>query len=126
MSALRSRSLLSLLRLSVMLHRKFGSRKVIDVIYALGFCASYYEAQLYETSALYQDSVILSNDLFIQFVLDNANFNTPTLIQPRQYLPQLKSIPSENYIAKIHNIWWLKIIKFLFIKKHSFMFKQHI
>lgn len=51
----RPRSFLSLLQvgLSVTLHRKFGSRKVIDVCNALGFCAYYHEEQLYEASALY-------------------------------------------------------------------------
>lgn len=55
MSAVRPRSFLSPLQvgLSVTLHKKFGSRKVIDLCHALGFCASYYEAQLYEASALY-------------------------------------------------------------------------
>lgn len=126
MSAVRPRSFLSPLQvgLSVTLHRKFGSRKVIDICHALGFCASYHEAQLYEASALYQDSAVLSNDPFVQFVFDNADFNTATLtgagtfhnlggisivtpaasIQPRQSLPRLKSIPREEDIAEIGEI----------------------
>lgn len=43
----RPRSFLSPLQvgLSVTLHRKFGSEKVIDLCNSLGFCVSYQEAE---------------------------------------------------------------------------------
>lgn len=112
MSAVRPRYFLSPLQvgLSVTLHRKFGSRRIIDICHALGFCTSYNEAQLYEASALFQDPAVLRDDTFVQFVFDNADFNTGTLtgegifhnlggisivtpasgIQPRKHFPRLK------------------------------------
>ena len=54
-SAGRPRSFLSPLHitLAVMFHRKFGSKKVINICHSLGFCASYKEATLYEASATF-------------------------------------------------------------------------
>ncbi|KYN11020.1 hypothetical protein ALC57_16838 [Trachymyrmex cornetzi] len=61
MSAVRPRSFLSPLQIgvAVMLHRKFASKKIIDILNNLGVCCSYAEA--------------------CQYVFDNADFNTNTL-----------------------------------------------
>ena len=99
-------------------------RLIIDLCNSLGFCASYREAQLYEASALYQESFVLINNRFVQFVFDNADFNTGTLtgagtfhnlggisivtpansIQPRKSFLRLKAIPSEQDTTEIGEI----------------------
>lgn len=57
---------------SVYLHRKFGSKLLIDYLSNLGLSASYSEAQMYELSSL-----ALSHH--VQYVFDNADFNVSTI-----------------------------------------------
>lgn len=75
------RSILSPLHIAVgvALHRKFGSRELIDMCYAMGFCCSYNEVRNYEMSAAMQGGVEFKDGAFIQFVYDNADWNVETL-----------------------------------------------
>lgn len=65
--------------LSVHLHRRYGSRHLIDLLSTLGFCESYSEALNFETSAVLNTKMDLKSDGFFQFVFDNADFNTRSL-----------------------------------------------
>ncbi|GFX15283.1 uncharacterized protein TNCV_3302131 [Trichonephila clavipes] len=80
-SAVRPRSFLSPLHitLTVMFHRKFGSKKVINICHSLGFCASYKQATLYEASATFATPPEIKTGSFAQFVHDNADFNINTM-----------------------------------------------
>lgn len=127
MSAVRPRSFHSPLHigLSVMLHRKFGSKRIIiDICNNLGFCSSYNEAQLYEASAALQHEIQIKRGTFIQFVCDNTDFNVDTLdgkgifyymgsieiitpssgLQDQEPIPRLKAVPPEAAIKEIASI----------------------
>lgn len=100
------------------MHRKFGSRNIIDILSNLGCCASYHEVNLYEASILSQK--IIPNT-FHQFVFDNADFNinnidslntfhsmggihcvTPfSAVSSEQLIVRLKSTTLEKDIIKI-------------------------
>lgn len=121
MSVARPRSFKSMLQLDlgVTLHRKFGSKDVIDLLYSLGLCCSYYEVKLYEVSLTMHYSLKIQDGAFIQIVYDNADFNTNTLngkntfhflgciiivtpngfILTREPIKRLEKIPSEAEIA---------------------------
>lgn len=123
MSAVRPRLFLSpvQLALAVTLHRKFGSKQIINICNYLGFCSSYYEATLYESSIMYQDPFSLKPGSFIQFVHDNADFDTNTIdgrntfhymgaikvitpkenISPQKPVLRLKKIPTETEINEL-------------------------
>lgn len=81
MYLMRPRSFISplLLGLSVTLHRKFGKRNLIEMLNNLGFCESYNETQLYEASVAQEAELQLDEGAFIQYVNDNADFNTNTI-----------------------------------------------
>lgn len=74
-----------LLSIAVTLHRKFGSKSIIDILHSLGLSVSYKEALLYECSAAIEYTLkikIRSSGIlkpFMQFGMDNADFNTNTL-----------------------------------------------
>lgn len=80
MSAARPNSFLSPLQLAVgaTFYRKFGSKKMIEICYQLGFSCSYSEVKLYEICAADQLERRLINP-FIQIVSDNSDFNVCTL-----------------------------------------------
>lgn len=59
-------------------YRKFGSKRIVDLCYQLGFSCSYKEIKLYEISAACDSQRILLNP-FIQFVSDNSDFNISTI-----------------------------------------------
>lgn len=65
--------------LSVRLHRKYGSRGLIDISSSLGFCAPYREVLNYETSITVNSSTEVGSQSYIQFVYDNADYNVATL-----------------------------------------------
>ncbi|GFS30556.1 uncharacterized protein TNIN_326071 [Trichonephila inaurata madagascariensis] len=80
MAALRERSLSSqlLLSLSVFLHRRYRSERLIDVLNSLGFAASYGKTVQYEISTPYypQPRILSSGSgVLVQYVGDNANIN---------------------------------------------------
>ncbi|GFY59284.1 uncharacterized protein TNIN_392311 [Trichonephila inaurata madagascariensis] len=84
MAALQQRSFSSqlLLSLSVFLHRRYRSERLIDVLYSLGFAASYGKTVQYEISTVYHPQPrILSSEsgALVRYVGDNANINVHTL-----------------------------------------------
>ena len=71
-----------MLGIAVQLGHHFGSKCVIDSMNSHGFCSSYSEIQLFETSvAMSQGTDIpgLATGRFVQFVADNADHNGATL-----------------------------------------------
>lgn len=79
-SAVRPTSFLSPLQIGVSaFFYKYGSRKLIDVVSSLGFCASYSEAVRLKVSAIMRPPLQIDQTAFHQFVHDNADFNTRTL-----------------------------------------------
>lgn len=126
MSATRPMSFISPLQLALAttFHQKFGCRKIIDMCNHLGFCSSYSETQLYEISAVFQETLILKQGAFLQFVADNADFNIDTVdgkntfhnlgcieiitpwhyIKPRNPINRLEKIPPESEIIQKGNI----------------------
>ncbi|KAL7307866.1 hypothetical protein TKK_0000186 [Trichogramma kaykai] len=122
MSTMFPRLILSPLQVGVgvALHRKYGSRELIDMCHAMGFCCSYDEVRTYETSAAMQGQIEVKDKAFIQFVHDNADWNVETLdgkgtfhslggceiitpasfILPKKPLPRQKSIPEMQIIEK--------------------------
>lgn len=124
--AVRPRSFLSPLHvgLAVTFHRKFGSKRIIDICSNLGFCSSYKEAQLYEASAALKTEIQINPGTFVQFVCDNADFNVDTLdgkgtfhymgsieiitpasgVKAQEPIERLKSVPTEAEINKIASI----------------------
>ena len=60
-------------------HRTFGSRKAVDILHKLGFCASYNNTRKFELSAVMQQEDRVLDGTFCQFVFDNADFNVASL-----------------------------------------------
>jgi len=105
-----------LVGLAVFLYKKYGSRKLIDVVSSLGFCSSYLEAVRLEASAINGDLLKVNQPCFSQQVYDNADFNVHTIdgyntfhvmggiscitpkdaVAPNQFIPRLKTIPSHE------------------------------
>lgn len=84
MQAVRPRGLLPPLQigLGIQLNHHFGSRFLIDVCHALGFCASYNEVNKFaSSSAVSQSDIIqgLQQNNSLQFVADNVDHNSCTL-----------------------------------------------
>lgn len=71
--------LLYLHGLSVHLHRKFGSRLLIDVLSNLGFCNNYKETTRFESSVTLSTNMLVNNTSYIQFIFYNADHNIHTL-----------------------------------------------
>ncbi|KAJ8671111.1 hypothetical protein QAD02_002370 [Eretmocerus hayati] len=80
-SAARPRTFISslLLGLSSVIHKKHGSRKLIDNLSYIGACASYSETMLFEASIVKDPEKLSLSNAFIQFAFDNADHNTATL-----------------------------------------------
>lgn len=120
---LRPKSFISplLCSLSLFLYRKYGSKHLIDVLASLGFCASYYEAQKLEISAIYYAKPDFETRAFNQFVFDNVDFNVCTIdglntlhamggircitpsnsLKKRGDIPRLKHMPSSHDIGEL-------------------------
>ena len=77
----RPRSFLSplLLGIAVYIHRKYGSKDLIELLNNLGFSESYWEVQRYEYSVIADQSDQQDPDGFLQYVFDNADFNILTV-----------------------------------------------
>lgn len=125
-AATRPRSFVSTLQvgLSVHLHREFASRRLIDILHALGVASSYAETKLYEASILANCEPVIAETAFVQFVFDNADFNSRTLdglgtfhcmgglqcvtpaddVQFAQSVPRSKSLPSASEVAHVGHI----------------------
>ncbi|CAH1155651.1 unnamed protein product [Phaedon cochleariae] len=80
-AAARPKSFLSSLQigLGAFFSRKYGSKDLLKVLSALGFCASYEEIVTFETSALFHPQKTIMNNSFSQFVFDNADVNINTI-----------------------------------------------
>ena len=85
MSAARPGSFRSplFLSLGVAFHRKFGNKSMIESLHSLGVCASYREVLRYERSIAMAHKIMIktrsNGKPFMQYGLDNADFNTNTL-----------------------------------------------
>ncbi|XP_029341748.1 uncharacterized protein LOC100571724 isoform X2 [Acyrthosiphon pisum] len=77
----RPRSFISpiLLGLGLYLHRHFGTKRAIDIFSNFGFCASYTDVYVFETSSLLYPQPKVDRNSFSQFVFDNADFNINTI-----------------------------------------------
>ncbi|XP_047990434.1 uncharacterized protein LOC125229597 isoform X2 [Leguminivora glycinivorella] len=80
MQAARPRSFKSplLLGISSIIHHKYASRTLIDLLSSLGFCASYYEVTKFENSVIFHPQTE-EEPAFKQFVFDNADCNMQTI-----------------------------------------------
>ncbi|KAL4105063.1 hypothetical protein QTP88_020338 [Uroleucon formosanum] len=84
MKCTRPRSFLSrlLLGISVFLHRRYGSKRLLDMLSNLGFSNTYKEVLLYESAVVnHPQPKILSPaaGAFIQYSADNADINIYTI-----------------------------------------------
>lgn len=79
-AAARPKSFLSPLQLTVgaTLYRKFGSKRMMDISYQLGFSCSYAEIKRYEVCAALQGNRSLEKP-FLQIVADNCDCNIGTI-----------------------------------------------
>lgn len=117
-AAVRPRSFVSPVQtgLSLHLHRKYGSRGLIDILSNLGFCSAYREVLNYEASVTVNSSTEVGPHSYIQFVLDNADYNVATIdgyktfhsmegimsVMPAEQVTAETPIPrNENYNAAI-------------------------
>jgi len=80
-SAVRPRSFLSNVKigLAAFIYKKFASRKLLDILHSLGFSSSYHEAVRFEVSSSLAPPIPIEQNGFMQFVFDNADFNTQTV-----------------------------------------------
>lgn len=80
-SAVRPRSFLSpvLLGIAHFIHRKFGSRNLINLLASMGLSANYYQTEQLQISSIFQPQKPIPEKLFCQYVFDNADFNVATL-----------------------------------------------
>ncbi|KAK5638255.1 hypothetical protein RI129_012550 [Pyrocoelia pectoralis] len=82
-SYLRPKQFISSLQLAVgsYIHRKTGSRLIVDLLSTLGVCASYYHIQFHEACTVMNPPIlkINSDKPFAQFVFDNTDHNAKTL-----------------------------------------------
>lgn len=79
MSAARPRAFVSkiLLGLSVMIHRKFAFKDLINVLSYIGLCESYSETLRFEAAIMKDpENFAINTDSFVQFIWDNAVHNT--------------------------------------------------
>lgn len=125
-SAIRPNSFLSPLQIGVgvFLHKKFGSKQLLNVLSNLGFSATYAESELFEMSAIMRPFLDIDTEAFSQFVFDNADFNTNTLdglktfhamggihcvtpksaIAPDQTILRLQKLPTVEIIGHLGNV----------------------
>lgn len=113
-SAARPRSFLSPVQLGtgVSLHRKYGSKALVDILCNLGVSVPYKEVLKYERSVTSEESTRIE-DGYVQFVFDNADYNVHTLdghntfhvmggiacITPKTALQVEDNVPRKNVTA---------------------------
>ncbi|XP_076040412.1 glutamate--cysteine ligase isoform X1 [Oratosquilla oratoria] len=126
LTAARPNSFISPLQIGLAVHlsQKYGSKHLLNVLSALGLCASYAEAALFQVSALQHPAKEPPNDSFAQFVFDNADVNISTIdgfntfhsmggiqcvtpqnnITSDQPITRLTKIPSASFVGQFgHN-----------------------
>lgn len=81
MCATRPKSFISPLHLGlgVLLHKKFASRRILDIFSRLGVCSSYKEVLHFQNCLLLDNALVMKDGSYFQFVYDNADFNINTL-----------------------------------------------
>ena len=81
MSITRPRTFISPLQvgLGAMLHKKFASKRIIDILSNIGTCASYREVILYQDSALVAGLLQLKDGVFSEFIYDNGDIQRRTI-----------------------------------------------
>lgn len=84
MAAIRPRSFISGLQLglSVFFHRRFGSKRLIQIFSSFGLCATYNVTIMYEAAAVFKRQPHIlppENGAFVQYVADNADLNVYTI-----------------------------------------------
>jgi len=84
MAAIRPRSFISSLQLglSVFFHRRFGSKRLIQIFSSFGLCASYSNTMMYEAAAVFHSQPHIlppESGTFVQYVADNADINVHTI-----------------------------------------------
>ncbi|KAI4476269.1 hypothetical protein M0804_013723 [Polistes exclamans] len=68
------------LALGIYIHRKCGSKLIIDILNKIGFCVSYYQLQQYEASIIMDPpKFVLEDDVCVQHVFDNIDHNVGAL-----------------------------------------------
>ncbi|KAG5871382.1 hypothetical protein JTB14_027418 [Gonioctena quinquepunctata] len=100
------------------LYRKYGSRRLLDVLSSLGYCSSYQEADRLETSSVMQPLLALWGRTLSQLVYDNADCNVlpltdtfhsiggilcvspRTAVMPGQNIPRLKKLPTAGTVGR--------------------------
>lgn len=114
MYAIRSRSFISPLQIGlvVMLHRKFASKRILDILSHLGLCSSYKEAMLYQVSSLYHPCPSLKSGAFAQYVFDNADFNINTIdgLNTFHSMGGIKIVTPLSAIERQEPIYRLKVM----------------
>ncbi|XP_044591181.1 uncharacterized protein LOC123269507 [Cotesia glomerata] len=86
-SSIRPKSFNSHLQLAIgtYIHKKSGSRLIIDLLSKLGVCASYYNIQLFEASTMMDPPKMVIDDVFGQYIFDNTDHNAKTLDGKRTF-----------------------------------------
>lgn len=84
MAAVRPRSFSSqlLVGLSVFLHRRYGSKRLLHILSTSAFAVTYQEVLLYEVATVYQpqpDILSPESSVIIQYAADNADINVYTI-----------------------------------------------
>ncbi|XP_044018753.1 uncharacterized protein LOC122859338 [Aphidius gifuensis] len=76
-SAVRPRSFISHLQLalSTYIHKKTGSKRIIDILSKLGICSSYRKTQLLEASSIVDAPTLNIENEFIKFIDGNTDDN---------------------------------------------------
>lgn len=70
------------LGLSVFFHRRFGSKRLIQIFSSFGLCASYNDTIMYEATAVFHRPPHVlrpESGTLIQYVADNADINVNML-----------------------------------------------
>ncbi|XP_043279745.1 uncharacterized protein [Venturia canescens] len=68
------------LALGIYIHRKCGSKLIIDLLHKLGACVSYYQLQQYEASVIMDPpKFVFEENICVQHVFDNTDHNVGTL-----------------------------------------------
>lgn len=66
--------------LGALIHRKYGSKDLLDTVSATVFCCSYNEVRLFKISCLKQPVVnVTEQNWLTQFIFDNADVNINTI-----------------------------------------------
>lgn len=100
-----------LLSIGIFTYKKYGSKELPNLLSTLGFCSSYDEVRLFESSVIMCDNEPEYIGAYCQFMFDNADHNTETkdgkgtfhtMVGANAVTPH-NSISFDYYIEKYHN-----------------------